>query len=277
MSSRKMKIRKSSRRRSTEDDGPRITPVRLLDRPRSWAIYGRSGTGKTTFASTFPKPALLIDVRDQGTDSVADVRQLDHAEVETWEDFEDLYYYLKENPKKYKTVIIDTMTQLQQVCLEYILRDKKKDAERVGDWGTMTRREWGDASGMLKDWIINFRNLPLEVVFLAQEKITANDDEDNDDSDNRIMPNVGSDVMKSVRSALNAAVSIIGNTFIKSRKIKKEVKGKKVIREDILYCLRIGPNPVYDTKIRKPKSVPPPPWIEDPEYKDVIEVIQGEE
>jgi hypothetical protein len=218
-----------------------------------------------------------VDIRDQGTDSVSDVRGLDHTPVEVWEDYEDLYYYLKENPKKYKTVIIDTMTQLQQVCLEYILRDKKKDADRVGDWGTMTRREWGDASGMMKDWIINFRNLPIEVVFLAQEKVSNIEEDENDDSDNRIMPSVGSDVMKSVRSSLNAAVSFIGNTFILSRTTKKEVKGKKISKKEAIYCLRVGPNSVYDTKIRKPKGVPPPAYIENPEYRDLIEIIKGEE
>jgi hypothetical protein len=188
---------------------------------------------------------------------------------------DEIYYFLKENPKRYKTVVVDTVTQAQQMCMEYVMRDKKKDAGRVGDWGSMSRRDWGEVSGLMKDWIVNYRNLPLEVVFLAQERVTTVD-EDDDNPDNMLTPEVGPHVIASVRVALNAAVSVIGNSFIRLRKFKKEIKGKKIAKEETRYCLRIGPNPIYDTKIRKPKSVPPPAFIEDPTYKDVIDIIKGE-
>jgi hypothetical protein len=216
-------------------------------------------------------------VRDQGTDSIADHDDIDLKEVEGWEDFEETYYFLKENPKRYKTIVIDTITQLQQMCLEYVMRDKKKEGSRLGDWGTLTKRDWGEASGLMKDWIVNYRNLPLEVVFLAQERVTTVDEDESENPDNMITPEVGPHVMASVRVALNAAVSVIGNTFIRLRRYKKEIKGKKISKEETRYCLRIGPSPVYDTKIRKPKSVPPPAFIEDPSYRDVIEIIKGKE
>lgn len=253
-----------------------IKPISVLNRPRSWAIYGRSGSGKTTFAASFPKPILLIDIRDQGTDSIADHEDIDVVEIESWEQLEEVYYYLRDNPKKYKTVVVDTITQLQQLCLEDAIGAKTKDKSRVGDWGSMTRRDWGTVSGLMKDWIVNLRNLPLEVVFLAQEKVTTVDDDADDNPDNMITPEVGAHVMPSVRVVLNANVSVIGNTFIRLRRFKKEVKGKKISKEETRYCLRIGPNPVYDTKIRKPKSVPPPAFIEDPTFKDVVDIIKGE-
>jgi phage nucleotide-binding protein len=273
-----MKLKKPLKKRpeTDEDDGdihPR--PISLLNRPRSWAIYGKSGSGKTTFAATFPKPILLLDVRDQGTDSIADHDDIDMVEIDSWERFEEAYYYLKANPKKYKTVVMDTITQLQQVCLEYVISDKKKDTTRVGDWGSMTKRDWGTASGLMKDWIINLRNLPMEVVFLAQERISATDEDEVDDSDNAISPEVGPHVMKSVAIALNAAVSVIANTFVRLRRFKKDIKGKKVSKEEIQYCLRVGPGPYYLTKLRKPKDVPPPAFIEDASYSDVIDVIKG--
>lgn len=278
MPSAKMKLKKPAKKQpETEEDDvlAAAKPVSLLDKPRSWAIYGKSGTGKTTFAGSFPKPILLLDVRDQGTDSIADVKGVDVLEVTDWEHFEEIYYGLLKD-KKYKTVIIDTITQLQQVCLEHVLAGKKKDAGRIGDWGTMTKREWGEASSLMKDWIVNFRDLPKEIVFLAQERISNTDEDEADNPDNMITPEVGPHVMKSVAVALNAAVSIIGNSFIKLRRFKKTVAGKKVEKEEVRYCLRIGPNPYYHTKIRKPKGVVPPAFVEDATYQDVIDIIKGE-
>jgi hypothetical protein len=41
--------------------------------------------------------------------------------------------------------------------------------------------------------------------------------------------------------------------------------------------MRIGPNPVYTTKVRKPKAITLPDTIENPTYKDVIDIIEGRE
>ena len=48
-----------------------------LQKHRTWVFYGRSASGKTTLASTFPGKKLLIDIRDEGTDSILDVKDLD--------------------------------------------------------------------------------------------------------------------------------------------------------------------------------------------------------
>ena len=139
----------------------------------------------------------------------------------------------------------------------------------------MTKRDWGEASGMMKDWVVNFRDLPMEVVFIAQEKASSGEG-DEDNPDNMLTPEVGPAIMKSVALALNAAVSVIGNTFIGVRHRTIKVKGKPKEVEEIKYCLRIGPNPIYITKIRKPRHIEAPAVIENPEYRDVLEVIKGE-
>ncbi len=58
-------------------------------------LYGRSGTGKTTIASTFPKPLLHIDVKEKGWDSISNVPGIKLARLETWEQFEEIYWYLE--------------------------------------------------------------------------------------------------------------------------------------------------------------------------------------
>src|SRR5215831_92457 len=72
-----------------------IIPVDKLEHSRSWAIYGRSGTGKTTFAASFPKPLLLLDVQDKGTRSITDVKGIDVAQITHWDQFEQVHDMLR--------------------------------------------------------------------------------------------------------------------------------------------------------------------------------------
>jgi hypothetical protein len=241
---------------------------------RSFVFYGRSGTGKTTLACSFPGPVLLVDAQDRGTDSVSDVAGLKIFDAEEWEDIEEVYWHLKKNPGKYKTIVLDTVTMIQGLAMEHVASKNKKKLEGLGNWGTMTKQEWGQTAQLMKTWLVNFRNLPMEVVFIAQDRV-FNFDGEEDDAGEVLMPEVGPRLMPSVASSLNAAVHVIGNTFVRMRYSKKEVNGKKKETRRAEYCLRVGPNPVYITKVRKPKSVEAPSFIIDPTYDDIIETIEG--
>lgn len=259
-----------------------------LSHSRSYVFYGQSGTGKTTLAGTFPGPILLCDVRDRGTDSIVGIDDLDVTEIESWEDLERVYWFLKKHPKKYRTVIIDTMSQLQSIVVEDVLAEKGKSAEDAGGWGTMTQREWGDVAARIKPMIINLRDLPMDVVFIAQHRV-FNMPSEEDESNNAavLAPEVGPALMPSVGKFLNAAVSIIGNTFIRERteKVKRMVKNprnpklkpKEVIDEikHIEYCLRVGPNPTYVTKVRKGRDIMLPDVITDPTYEKIMDILRG--
>lgn len=254
------------------------TPVGSVKRYRSFVLYGRSGTGKTTLASSFPGPILYLDVRDEGTDSIADVKDIHVKEIEAFEDFEEVYWWLKSNPNRYKTIVVDTVSQLQQMVVEEVAAKKKKPGKRAGDWGSMTKQDWGNVAGQLKEWLVNYRDLSklgMNIVFIAQDR-TFNLDEDADD-EQTLSPEVGPALSPSVVRTLNAAVSVIGNTFIRHRQVKREVNGKKKVVEKMEYCLRIGPNPVYVTKVRKPKGTQAPDVIVDPTYEDIVEIISGDE
>lgn len=270
----------ASTRKKSQSSSDRLPTKRVKDikRHRSFVIYGRSGTGKTTFAGTFPGPILYLDVKDEGTDSISDVDDLEVMEIEDLDMMEDTYWWLKKNPGEYKTIVIDTVSQLQQMAVEDVAsRKKKKTTKRAGDWGSMTKQDWGEVAGIMKELLINFRDLASDgtnIVFIAQDR-TFNFDEEADD-EQVLAPEVGPALSPSVARTLNAAVTMIGNTFIRSRRIKKEVNGKKKTIEKIEYCLRIGPNPVYVTKVRKAKSFETPDVIVDPTYEDVMEVINGE-
>ena len=240
------------------------------------AIYGRSGSGKTTLASTFPAPLLLDINQEEGTDSVADVKDLKVLSIDEWDDIEQTYWYLAETKHGFKTVIVDTVTQMQELAIGEVSGRKKVKAEKFGGWGTLTRQEWGDAAGMMKVWITHFRNLPFNVVFLAQERVFGGGDE-ADDAEGQIAPEVGPRLMPSVRSTLDASVDIIGNSFIRSSVRQSRTNGKITQVRRMQYCLRVGPHVSYITKVRKPKGIEAPAFLIDPTYEDLLELRTGEE
>jgi ATP-dependent phosphoenolpyruvate carboxykinase len=96
----------------TESIVSQIKPISEIVSPESYLFYGRSGTGKTTLACSAPKPLLLIDINDKGTDSVIDVEGVYGVQCKTWEHLEEIYWFLQKGTK-YKTAVLDTVTQMQ--------------------------------------------------------------------------------------------------------------------------------------------------------------------
>lgn len=239
-------------------------------------LYGKAGTGKTTLAATFPKPVLFIDCSEKGTDSVRDVEEVDVLRAESWEDVDHAYWFLKKDDHNYKTVVVDTMSQAQDLRIQKVMEDKGKSISvgSEGQWGSMARKDWGTVSAALKSFIISMRDLPnVNVIFVAHDRVFGGEEEEDESV---IAPSVGPRLMPSVATTLNGAVSIIGNTFIRETVSKKRV-GKRVREErKIEYCLRIGPNAYYVTKIRKPRRRQLPDVIADPSYDSLLSFIVDE-
>lgn len=285
--SRTKSKRRTKRRGSSKapDSLPTI-PVHEVIKHRSWAFYGRTGTGKTTLLGSFPKPILLLDINDRGVDSIEEYGEdIQVLTPKSWGEFEDVYWYLKKNRREYATLGIDTITELQELAVVRQLEEKTgkslddEEAQRAGDWGNLSRGDWGDIAALMKRWITDVRNLPMEVVFNAQVRIFG--DEDEYDENEELNPEVGVRLAPSVREHLNAMVNVIGNTFIRTttKRVKKRRGGKpKIVRVPVTeYCLRVGPSAVYDTKFRKDKSIVLPDIVVDPTYDDLLALVKGEE
>src|SRR5690606_25091329 len=83
-------------------------------------FYGRSGTGKTTLACSFPNP-LLLDIKEEGTDSVSDVPGKGIS-INSWDEFEQIYWFLEGGKHNFDSVIIDTVTSLSQLAKVEVLK-----------------------------------------------------------------------------------------------------------------------------------------------------------
>ena len=74
----------------------KITPVGELETNLVMLVYGRSGTGKTHFGSTFPRPALFIDTNERGTETIANEEGIDVVCVTDWQEIDELLWALKD-------------------------------------------------------------------------------------------------------------------------------------------------------------------------------------
>lgn len=113
-------------------------------------LYGDFGEGKTTFATTFPKPILFFDIdkRHQTYAGMKDVHYIVYEDVgkraSAYRDFEeDLRKY--QQTEEYATVIIDSTTTLLDIMKNDILglRGKGSAATEglsLPQWGTVTER-----------------------------------------------------------------------------------------------------------------------------------------
>lgn len=264
------KLKKAQKTTKTGNILAKAQPVNETDAFVTSLFYGRSGTGKTTLASTFPKKLLLLDFRDKGTDSIKDVAKIDVISMFNWEDLEAIYWALKKGDHDYKSLALDTISGMQDLVIRKVKEDSKMDEEDA-----LSRRNWGEVSGMMNQWLMNLRDLPLHVVFLAPDrtKNIRDEEEEQEHEEGQLEPEVGPAVIPSVARTINAAVKVLGNTYI--RQTYKAKEGKRVIVTG--YMLRVGPNPFYITKIRSPRTFKIPGSILNPTFDKIQSIMKGEE
>jgi len=269
------------RRRKTDDSKKQLdrTPIKSIakriksvskyDIKITALIYGRSGTGKTVMASTIAdilpanKKVLILDIREDGTPSIADRGdRIDRIDIETWADLEGVYYFLKTETHPYGAFVLDTITQLQKIAMNHAMK-------KSGHSDMMSKRAWGLLGGMLEPRLLDFRDMPQHTVFIAQDR---RDDVDEDVDDDDLIPEVGLSIMPSLAKTVNAMVNTIGHTCIKEKEIK--VKNKVITKPE--FRLRLGPHPLYLTKIRAPKGTKIPRSIANPSFTKIVNIMRGE-
>jgi hypothetical protein len=81
-----------------------------------WCFYGESGVGKSTIASEFTTP-LYIDLENSAKEicSRKKIRRLSLADVKSFDALKGLIKDLTEKPHAYKSVVIDSLTQLESM------------------------------------------------------------------------------------------------------------------------------------------------------------------
>jgi phage nucleotide-binding protein len=234
--------RKTSKSSAIDKFAKGIVPVADAQPYAKVLIYGRNGKRKTRTGAASGLRTLIIDVNEEGTRSVASFPNCDVRTIKTWEEFVWAYWYLKEADHDYEVVLIDTLTQVQKLCMKRVLNEAEdRDPNRPPN--NPERRQWGQMTETLRPYIYDFRNLPMHVVFVCQERLDKGSD---DDEDSEIRARYVPDLSPGLRGDAMSAVGIMGRMFV------RPVRSGKGKREKVKWEARmlVGDHDDYETKDR---------------------------
>lgn len=139
-------------------------------------VYGRSGVGKTTLAGSADavpemRKVLYIDV-EAGTLSLRKTRyDVDVVQITDYRQLSELYASLYAGNHDYQTVVIDSLSEVQELCMREIMREMKEDPENhERDSDVPGMYEWNKNEKRIKRLIRLFRDLPINVIFTCLVK-----------------------------------------------------------------------------------------------------------
>lgn len=230
--------------------------IKELGQRNLWVLYGKSNTGKTYVASTFPKPMLYIQIGDDGSNTIAHVDGIKAISIGSVEDFKRLASELQKD-KRYKTIVADTFSMVVNEWTQQKVTTKGKK---------MTQQLWGDLKIEQEELIKSMHKLAKKHIVV----LTCHESTDSiEGMEDEISPDVRPSVSKGARTYLEG----MANYGIHLTKVSKEVIKGNTTKEVIKYAADIGPNPYYWTKLQIDPSIKVPARIVNPTYDKFMEVI----
>lgn len=143
-------------------------------------LYGDFGEGKTTFATTFPKPLLFFDI-DKRHQTYAGMKDVDYIVYEDTGKRADAYKEFEKDLRKYQssgdyaTVIIDSTTTLLDIMKNDILGMRgtgsaATEGLSLPQWGTVTER-YRRVFSILKGY--NSHSIAISHAQMFQDELTG--------------------------------------------------------------------------------------------------------
>lgn len=208
--------------------------VKPPDELVSWLnvlIYGEPGVGKTWLAGTAEddkatSPVLFLDV-EGGVTTLRKRKNLDVVAVRSIDQIVKVHASLRKDPDYYKTVVVDSLTELQKLDMREIMREASaRNPNQDEDVPSM--REWGKSGERIRRIVRAYRDLPMNTIFTAHTIV---------DKDANNATNYAPSLPGKLRAELPGFLDIVGYmyTFIEDGVTIRRVqfaKTKTVIAKD---------------------------------------------
>jgi len=147
--------------------------VRAAERPFTFnmLIFGDAGVGKTHLAGSADavpemRKVLCLDCESGANTLKAAWPNVDVIEINTWEDIQSAYHALSSGSHDYNTVIIDSLTELGDYCIDAVAREAKDRKPDTFD-DVLELRDWGKVTSRMLRMVRQFRDLPMCTIFVA--------------------------------------------------------------------------------------------------------------
>lgn len=234
--------------------------ISKLGQRNLWVLWGKSGSGKTHFVSTLPKPLLYIQIGDDGSNTIADVEGIKAIRAGTVDRLKQIGEELKSD-KNYASVAVDTFSLITNVWIDANATQKKKK---------MTQQMWGDLKVATEELIKVFHEV-AETHVVALTCHEANDTIEG--MDDEVIPDFGPSVSKGARIYIQG----MANYGIHFTKINKTIIDKATGEEKdvVRYAAHLGANPYYWTKFQIDDSIKIPKVMINPTYGKITNLIKG--
>jgi phage nucleotide-binding protein len=140
-------------------------------------LYGPPGVGKTHECGTaeespLTSPVLFLDV-EGGVTTIRRRKKIDVVPIrsvdELMSNYNKLYASIKDGKIYYKTVIVDSLSELADLDMRDIMEKAYNQNPDKVNKHVPSQREWGIARGHVRAIVRAFRDLPCNVIFTAHE------------------------------------------------------------------------------------------------------------
>jgi len=236
--------------------GLKVQPVSERPQVVNMLVYGDPGVGKTVLAGSASEveamsPVLFIDV-EGGTMSLRNkYPQVDVVRVASWSDMTNVYNDIASSADSYKTIVLDSLTEIQKFSMYNIMRDLVAgDPDRDPDVPGI--REWGKNSEQIRRFVRAFRDLSVNTIFTA---LSATD-KDQKTGITLSRPYLSGKLASEVAGFLD----IVCYMYI------------RVVEGDVRRLMLTSGT---DTCVAKDRSDSLPPVLEEPDMKTIHNIVTG--
>jgi hypothetical protein len=146
--------------------------IRAAERPFTFnlLIYGDAGTGKTYFAGSADAVPAMRKVLHLDCESGANTLRsawpdVDLIEVQSWAQLEKVYAALFAGGHDYNTIILDSLTELNDYCIDSVVAEAKIRKPDFDD--VLEIRDWNKVASRMLRMIRQFRDLPMSTIFVG--------------------------------------------------------------------------------------------------------------
>lgn len=204
----------------------KIIPARDATPITSLLLYARNKVGKTNLCASAAEIAetLIIDC-ERGTSSIKKSKAKVYK-LTTFEEIDEIYWYLSTQKHPYKFVCIDPISRLGQLAMEFVLREKAS-IDLAADPHTPDQRDWGKTAELMRNIITKYKDLPnIFLIITAYERRRNNDDQEAE-----IDYLIGPDAQPAIKGFLMGQMDIIARLYIKQL---EGANGRAVIERRLL-------------------------------------------
>ncbi len=205
------------------------------EEPTNYLIYADSGSGKTPLGASAAEmlgddERLLIMAVEKGAISAkkwvsaAAQKRVDIVPCDTYEQFMELMDWLEANPYEYQWVLLDSLTQLQEIAGVYSMQQRHERNPRV-DLLVWDKPDYLKAQNIIKDTVRRLNDLAPNVIYTAQLMWA-----DNEEGEPMCLP-----LLQGGKDGRSFSMKIVGHVPVVGRldvvtKENKETKAKETYR-----------------------------------------------